>query len=90
MTIATSEPRAAWTRTPRGNADGPASLLHLPENQSASTDRHQDRPAESGRGLESNVESDLSPCGDMHEISVREMYLNGALSDAVDRMRDVI
>jgi hypothetical protein len=29
-------------------------------------------------------------CGDMHEISVRETYLNGALSDAADRLRDVI
>jgi hypothetical protein len=29
-------------------------------------------------------------CGEMHEISVRETYLNGALSDAADRLRDVI
>jgi hypothetical protein len=26
-------------------------------------------------------------CGEVHEISVRETYINGALEDAVDRMR---
>jgi hypothetical protein len=29
-------------------------------------------------------------CGEMHEISVRETYINGALSDAADRLRQVI
>ena len=29
-------------------------------------------------------------CGQMHDISVRETYINGALSDAVDRLRYVI
>jgi hypothetical protein len=26
-------------------------------------------------------------CSEVHEISIRETYLNGALSDAVDRLR---
>ena len=26
-------------------------------------------------------------CGEMHEISVRETYINSALSDATDRLR---
>ena len=26
-------------------------------------------------------------CGEMHEVSVRETYLNGALDDASDRLR---
>jgi hypothetical protein len=26
-------------------------------------------------------------CGEMHEISVRETYINGALQDAADRLR---
>jgi hypothetical protein len=29
-------------------------------------------------------------CGEMHEISVRETYINGALSDAADGLRQVI
>jgi hypothetical protein len=29
-------------------------------------------------------------CGEMHEISVRETYINGALSDAADRLRRVV
>jgi hypothetical protein len=29
-------------------------------------------------------------CGEVHEISVRETYINGALADAVDRMRRVV
>jgi hypothetical protein len=29
-------------------------------------------------------------CGEMHEISVRETYINGALSDAADRLHHVI
>jgi hypothetical protein len=29
-------------------------------------------------------------CGEAHEISVRETYINGALSDAADRLRQVI
>jgi hypothetical protein len=29
-------------------------------------------------------------CGEVHEISVRETYINGALSDAVDRLRHVV
>jgi hypothetical protein len=28
-------------------------------------------------------------CGEMHEISVRETYINGVLSDAVDRPHQV-
>jgi hypothetical protein len=28
-------------------------------------------------------------CGEVHEISVREMYINGALSDATNRLRGV-
>ena len=29
-------------------------------------------------------------CGEIHEISVRETYLNGALDDAADQLRQVI
>jgi hypothetical protein len=29
-------------------------------------------------------------CGEMLEISVRETYINGALSDAADRLRRVV
>jgi hypothetical protein len=29
-------------------------------------------------------------CGEMHEISVRETYINGALSDVADRSRRVV
>jgi hypothetical protein len=29
-------------------------------------------------------------CSEVHELSVRETYINGALSDAVDRLRQVI
>ena len=29
-------------------------------------------------------------CGEVHEISVRETYINGALSDATDRLRRVV
>ena len=29
-------------------------------------------------------------CGEMHEISVRDTYLNGALNDAADQLRQVI
>jgi hypothetical protein len=29
-------------------------------------------------------------CGEVHEVSVRETYLNGALSDAADQLRHVI
>ena len=29
-------------------------------------------------------------CGDVHEISVRETYINGALTDATDRVRPVV
>jgi hypothetical protein len=29
-------------------------------------------------------------CGDVHEISVSETYLNGALQDAGDQLRQVI
>jgi len=29
-------------------------------------------------------------CGEMHEISVRETYIEGILSDAVDHLRHVI
>ena len=28
-------------------------------------------------------------CGEMHEISVRETYINGALQDATDRLRNI-
>jgi hypothetical protein len=29
-------------------------------------------------------------CGEVHEISVRETYINGVLSDAADQLRHVI
>jgi hypothetical protein len=29
-------------------------------------------------------------CGEMHEISVRDTYINGALDDAADQLRQVI
>jgi hypothetical protein len=29
-------------------------------------------------------------CGEVHEISVRETYINGAMSDVADRLRLVI
>jgi hypothetical protein len=29
-------------------------------------------------------------CGEVHEISVRETYINGALTDATDRVRRVV
>jgi hypothetical protein len=29
-------------------------------------------------------------CGEVHEISVSETYINGALSDATDRLRRVV
>jgi phage FluMu protein Com len=29
-------------------------------------------------------------CGEMHEISVRDEYINGALDDAADQLRQVI
>jgi phage FluMu protein Com len=29
-------------------------------------------------------------CGEVQEVSVRETYINGALSDAGDRLRQVI
>ena len=29
-------------------------------------------------------------CGEVHEISVRETYIKGALSDAADRLRRVV
>jgi hypothetical protein len=29
-------------------------------------------------------------CGEIHDISVRETYINGALSDVGDRMRQVV
>ena len=29
-------------------------------------------------------------CGEVHEISVRKTYINGALSDARDRLRRVV
>ena len=29
-------------------------------------------------------------CSEVHEISVRETYLDGALSDAADRLRQVV
>jgi hypothetical protein len=28
-------------------------------------------------------------CGEVHEISVRETYINGALDDATDRLRNI-
>jgi len=31
-----------------------------------------------------------SLCGGMHEISVRQVYIEGALDDAADRLREVI
>ena len=31
-----------------------------------------------------------SLCGEEHEISVREIYIEGALHDAVDRLRSVV
>ena len=52
-------------------------------------------------GVETNVQS-LSAswkatlrvkcphCGEEHEITVREAYINGALDDAVDRLRLVV
>jgi hypothetical protein len=52
-------------------------------------------------GLETDVQSlsafwkatllvHCAHCGEMHDISVRETYINGALSDAVDRLRQVV
>jgi hypothetical protein len=33
------------------------------------------------------LEVHCSLCGEMHEISIRETYIEGALHDAVDRFR---
>jgi len=51
-------------------------------------------------GIETNVQSlqaawkatlkvNCPHCGEMHEISVRETYINGALQDATDRLRNI-
>ena len=58
---------------------------------------HQQAPT----GIETDVQSlsaawskklkvHCSLCGQEHEISVREIYIEGALYDAVDRLRSVV
>jgi hypothetical protein len=53
---------------------------------------------EASTGIETDVQSlqaawkatlkvNCSHCGGVHEISVRETYINGALQDAVGRLR---
>jgi hypothetical protein len=58
-------------------------------NQQAPTGIKTD-PQSLGAVWKSILKVTCPHCGDMHEISVRETYLNGALSDAADRLRDVI
>jgi hypothetical protein len=47
-------------------------------------------PQSLGAAWKATLKVTCPHCGEMHEISVRETYLNGALSDAADRLRDVI
>jgi hypothetical protein len=47
-------------------------------------------PQSLGAAWKATLKVTCPHCGEMHEISVRQTYLNGALSDAADRLRDVI
>jgi hypothetical protein len=80
----------------------PLSAAALKESQMATLfftcpTTHQQAPT----GIETDVQSlqaawkatlkvKCPHCGEVHEISVRETYINGALSDAADRLRQVI
>jgi hypothetical protein len=57
-------------------------------NQQAPTGIETD-PQSLGAAWKATLKVTCPHCGELHEVSVRETYLNGALSDAVDRMRDV-
>jgi hypothetical protein len=58
-------------------------------NRQAPTDIKTD-PQSLGAAWKATLKVTCPHCGNMHEISVRETYLNGAISDAADRLRPVI
>jgi hypothetical protein len=71
----------------QGIADG-LLIFHLPDDTRASAYRHRDQCAKPSGRLEGDAE--CPHCGEVHEISVRETYINGAMSDVADRLRLVI
>jgi hypothetical protein len=67
---------------PQGAPNGPSSL-HLPQNQSAITDRHRNGRAKSEcESWRATLKVNCPCCGEVHEISVSETYINGVLQDA--------
>jgi hypothetical protein len=58
-------------------------------NQQAPTDVETDVQSLSA-SWKATLKVNCPYCGEMHEISVRETYINGALSDAADRLRQVV
>jgi hypothetical protein len=58
-------------------------------NQHASTSIETDAQSLSA-AWKATLKVNCPHCGEVHEISVREAYINGALSDAADTLRRVV
>jgi hypothetical protein len=47
-------------------------------------------PQSLGAAWKATLKLTCPHCGEVHEVSVRETYINGVLSDAADHLRHVI